>query len=104
MTQLAPAPHTLDADTPVVVATALRKTYRISRPPRDVLSDVSLRVAHGEFVALMGPSGCGKSTLLHILGGLEPPDSGTVVVRGTDLYALDDERRSRFRRGSRPTR
>jgi len=98
VTQLAPAPHTLDADTPVVVATALRKTYRISRPPRDVLSDVSLRVAHGEFVALMGPSGCGKSTLLHILGGLEPPDSGTVVVRGTDLYALDDERRSRFRR------
>jgi putative ABC transport system ATP-binding protein len=52
----------------------------------------------GDFIAIMGPSGCGKSTLLHILGGLEPPDEGTVEVQGIDVYTLDDEARSAFRR------
>jgi putative ABC transport system ATP-binding protein len=76
--------------TTVVVADELRKTYSISRPP--------LEVTRGEFVALMGPSGCGKSTLLHILGGLEPPDAGTVSVEGRSLYSLDDGALSAFRR------
>jgi putative ABC transport system ATP-binding protein len=89
-----PAP----AATTVVVADDLRKTYRISRPPREVLRGVSLEVARGEFVAIMGPSGCGKSTLLHIVGGLEPPDAGTVSVEGRSLYSLDDSALSAFRR------
>jgi putative ABC transport system ATP-binding protein len=55
-------------------------------------------VRAGEFIAIMGPSGCGKSTLLHILGGLEPPDRGTVAIQGIDVYALQDEDRSAFRR------
>ena len=59
---------------------------------------MSLTVRRGEFLAIMGPSGCGKSTLLHILGGLEPPDSGTVRVEGSNLYALNDGQRSAFRR------
>jgi putative ABC transport system ATP-binding protein len=59
---------------------------------------VSLTVKSGDFVAIMGPSGCGKSTLLHILGGLEPPDQGTVEIQGIDVYALQDEERSAFRR------
>jgi putative ABC transport system ATP-binding protein len=59
---------------------------------------MSLTVAAGEFVAIMGPSGCGKSTLLHMLGGLEPPDQGTVTIQGIDMYALQDEERSAFRR------
>ena len=46
----------------------------------------------------MGPSGCGKSTLLHMLGGLEPPDQGSVTIQGIDVYALQDEERSAFRR------
>jgi putative ABC transport system ATP-binding protein len=70
----------------------------VSRPPREAIRDVSLTVAAGEFVAIMGPSGCGKSTLLHVLGGLEPPDQGSVTIQGIDVYALQDEERSAFRR------
>ncbi len=84
--------------TTVVVAEQLRKTYSISRPPREVLRGVSMQVERGEFVALMGPSGCGKSTLLHILGGLEPPDGGTVTIDGQSLYTLNDGALSAFRR------
>ena len=82
----------------IVVASGLQKTYRVSRPPREAIREVSLTVNAGEFIAIMGPSGCGKSTLLHILGGLEPPDRGTVEVQGIDMYALGDEERSAFRR------
>jgi putative ABC transport system ATP-binding protein len=55
-------------------------------------------VESGDFIAIMGPSGCGKSTLLHTLGGLEPPDQGSVTIQGIDVYALEDEERSAFRR------
>jgi putative ABC transport system ATP-binding protein len=82
----------------IVVASGLHKVYRVSRPPREAIQGVSLTVNAGEFIAIMGPSGCGKSTLLHILGGLEPPDQGTVEVQGIDMYALGDEERSAFRR------
>ena len=94
---VAASPSQLGAGT-VVAVEGVRKGYRISREPRDVLAGVSLEVARGEFVAIMGPSGCGKSTLLHVLGGLEPPDEGRVTIDGRDLYALDDERLAAFRR------
>jgi putative ABC transport system ATP-binding protein len=70
----------------------------VSRPPREAIRGVSLTVDAGNFVAIMGPSGCGKSTLLHMLGGLEPPDQGSVTIQGIDVYALRDEDRSAFRR------
>jgi putative ABC transport system ATP-binding protein len=82
----------------IVVASGLHKIYRVSRPPREAIRGISLTVTAGEFIAIMGPSGCGKSTLLHMLGGLEPPDQGTVEVQGIDMYALGDEERSAFRR------
>jgi len=87
-----------DLDGSIVVATGLHKVYRVSRPPREAIRGVSLTVKAGDFVAIMGPSGCGKSTLLHMLGGLEPPDKGSVSIQGIDVYALEDEERSAFRR------
>ncbi|MGH7687079.1 MAG: ABC transporter ATP-binding protein [Candidatus Dormibacteria bacterium] len=91
-----PPPSAVGAD--LIEADGLRKTYRISRPPREVLRGVSLRIRNGEFVAVMGASGSGKSTLLYTLGGLEPPDAGMVRIDGVDLYTLGDTRRSAFRR------
>jgi putative ABC transport system ATP-binding protein len=96
-TEAAP-PVTIETENVVVAGESLHKTFRISRPPQEVLRNVSLQVRRGEFVALMGPSGCGKSTLLHVLGGLEPPDRGRVLIDGVDLYAMGDEERSAFRR------
>jgi putative ABC transport system ATP-binding protein len=62
-----------------------------------VLSNVSLEIGEGEFVALMGPSGSGKSTLLTIVGAMNHPSEGRVEVDGIDVYALPDERRADFR-------
>ena len=62
------------------------------------LDDVSFSVEKGEFVAIMGPSGSGKSTLLHLLGGVDRPTAGRVLVQGTDLYAMDETALAIFRR------
>jgi putative ABC transport system ATP-binding protein len=62
-----------------------------------VLRGISLDVAKGEAVGLVGPSGSGKSTLLMVMAGLERPDSGSIVVEGTDLGRLDEDALARFR-------
>jgi len=74
------------------------KIYRRGPEEIQALRRINLSIAPGEFVALSGKSGCGKSTLLHIIGGLEPPTAGQVVVDGRDLAGLKDQELTLFRR------
>ncbi|MGN6475955.1 MAG: ABC transporter ATP-binding protein [Flavipsychrobacter sp.] len=62
-----------------------------------VVNDVSLEVAKGEIVSVTGPSGAGKSTLLHLLGALDKPDSGSVLIDGTDVFKLPAKKQAQFR-------
>ncbi len=74
------------------------KTYGSGEAAVHALSDVSFSVQKGEFVAIVGSSGSGKSTLLHIIGGVDRPTSGRVLVEDTDIYAMDESRLAIFRR------
>ena len=76
----------------------LRKYYGSGDTMVKALDGVDLQVESGEFVAIVGTSGSGKSTLLHMLGGLERPTGGTVLVEGRDIFSLRDEERTIFRR------
>jgi lipoprotein-releasing system ATP-binding protein len=78
-------------------ANHLSKTYQTPAGDLTVLRDVTLSLSAGESACVMGPSGSGKSTLLYILGGLEPPTSGTVQVDGKDPYALPADALAAFR-------
>src|SRR5262249_43998890 len=76
----------------------ISKSYREGEVERVVLRDVSLTIARGEIVVLLGRSGSGKSTLLNVIAGIDRPTAGSVIVNGTDLTALDEQARTRFRR------
>ena len=76
----------------------LKKYYGSGDTQVRALDGVDLQVGNGEFVAIVGTSGSGKSTLLHMLGGLDRPTSGSVVVDGRDLSTLKDEELTVFRR------
>ena len=76
----------------------LRKYYGTGENEVRALDNVNMTVQKGEFVAIVGTSGSGKSTLLHMLGGLDLPTSGTVIVDGKDIFNLKDEERTIFRR------
>ena len=76
----------------------LCKEYGKGEIKVDALKDVSFDVEQGEFVAIVGPSGSGKSTLLHILGGVDTPTSGEVIISGTDIGKLSENNLAIFRR------
>ncbi|MEA2630991.1 MAG: putative transport system ATP-binding protein [Chloroflexota bacterium] len=94
-----PAPATTLPSMPVILeAHDLVKTYPLGPQVVEALRGVSLTIQAGEFVALMGPSGSGKSTLLQVLGGLDRPTSGEVVLEGQAISQLSDDEATRLRR------
>ncbi|KDN57750.1 MULTISPECIES: ABC transporter ATP-binding protein [unclassified Exiguobacterium] len=76
----------------------LSKVYGKDEMEVRALDDVSFTVKKGEFVCIVGPSGSGKSTLLHLLGGVDVPTSGQVLIDNTDIYKLDETQLAIFRR------
>lgn len=82
----------------IMHATGLHKQYGSGDNIVHALNHVSLEVESGEFVAIVGTSGSGKSTLLHMLGGLDRPTSGKVIIDGNDIFSLNDEALTIFRR------
>ena len=76
----------------------LKKTYGKGDTAVNALNGINLKIENGEFAAIVGSSGSGKSTLLHMLGGLDRPTSGKVFVDGKDIFSLDDEELTVFRR------
>ncbi|MGZ5138982.1 MAG: ABC transporter ATP-binding protein, partial [Burkholderiales bacterium] len=81
----------------IVEIRKLSKAYRRGGQIVPVLSDITLDIASGEFVALMGPSGSGKSTLLNLIAGIDKPDGGTLRVAGIDIAALSEAKLADWR-------
>lgn len=75
----------------------LFKEYKLGKQRISVIDDVNLNILEGEFVAIVGASGSGKSTLLHLLGGLDKPSQGKVIIDNQDINKLSDSRLSKFR-------
>lgn len=82
----------------ILQVTDLKKYYGTEPNVTRVLDGVTLSMEQGEFAAIVGTSGSGKSTLLHMMGGLDVPTSGSVVVRGKELSQMKDEQLTIFRR------
>ncbi|HVM53660.1 MAG TPA: ABC transporter ATP-binding protein [Acidimicrobiales bacterium] len=83
---------------PAVEARGLSRVYGDGPDAVHALREVDLSIGAGEFLAVMGPSGSGKSTLLHLVGGLDRPDTGEVLIEGKALAELDDEALAHLRR------
>jgi putative ABC transport system ATP-binding protein len=82
----------------VVEATDLKKTYMLGKVPVEALRGLNLKVEQGDFLAILGPSGSGKSTLLNLIGALDKPTSGTLLIDGVDVSKLDDNKLADLRR------
>ncbi|MEM0931442.1 MAG: ABC transporter ATP-binding protein [Bacteroidota bacterium] len=78
----------------------LKKSFRTEEVETLALNGVNLKVAQGEFVAVMGPSGCGKSTLLNIIGMLDNPTEGSYVFAGHEVSGLKESQRTQLRKGN----
>ena len=76
----------------------LYKSFEVGKEKIEVLKDINIEVEKEEFVSIMGPSGCGKSTLLYLMGGLDQPTSGDVIINGKALNGLKEKQKSVMRR------
>ena len=92
------APPLPDAAPPVLQGVGLTRTYRLGRRPVGALAGVDIAVRRGEFVALRGASGSGKTTLINLLGLLDRPDAGRVLLDGRPVSEMDDDALSDLRR------
>ena len=82
----------------IIKAKGLKKVYKRGSEEVVALWDTSLSISAGEFIIIMGPSGSGKSTLLHLLGGIDRPTQGDLIVNGVDLVNVSEAALTRFRR------
>jgi len=89
---------TLAEDIELVRLDGVAKSYGTGDLEVDALRGIDLTVAAGQFVVVLGPSGSGKTTLMNLIGGIEPPTSGSVVVAGHDLTSADDKALTEYRR------
>ena len=83
---------------PVVEAINVTKTYMLGKIPVEALRGVNLKVETGDFVSILGPSGSGKSTMLNLIGALDKPTSGTLLIDGVDISKLNDNQLADLRR------
>jgi putative ABC transport system ATP-binding protein len=81
----------------VIQATNLKKTYMLGKIPVEALHGINLAVKQGDFLAILGPSGSGKSTLLNMIGALDKPTSGTLIIQSTDISTLNDNQLTEIR-------
>ncbi len=84
--------------TTVIECRDLYKSYEIDGKKLEVIRGVNLEVKSGEYVIIFGPSGCGKTTFLNLIAGLEPPDSGEILIRGRKLRHHEDDELARYHR------
>jgi putative ABC transport system ATP-binding protein len=84
--------------TPIVEAINLKKTYLLGKVPVNALRGVNLKVESGGFLAILGPSGSGKSTLLNLIGALDKPTEGKLLIEGVDVSTLNDNQLTDLRR------
>jgi putative ABC transport system ATP-binding protein len=82
----------------IVQAVNLKKTYILGKVPVEALRGVNLKVENGDFLAILGPSGSGKSTLLNLIGALDKPTEGKMVIEGVDISTLNDNQLADLRR------
>lgn len=82
---------------PVVEVSNVRKSYLLGDMEVPVLSNITLRIEKGEFLAIVGPSGSGKSTLMNLIGCLDRPTEGQVLIKGRDMSVMSDEELARLR-------
>lgn len=87
----------MNSNLPIIELKDIKKTYRLGQTIVPALQGVSIQLKRGEFTAVVGASGSGKSTLLNMVGCIDDPDSGQIILDGVDVTKLDDDRKSEMR-------